>query len=184
MSCIKFCILFSPFSFYFHFYHFDSNRDIDSNVVRTTGPEIRWSGLNSSPDITSVWSRETPRFLCALVSLSVTCRFLSSLLCCWSRNWVNHAKCAQQCLTQKELSNCCLRRPWLSITKTKLLNCLFLSLIQISTESLLCPQTSITNITAWEVDLESLVIEQKCVRLFHCKHLISISCCKHLDHFF
>lgn len=107
MSCIKFCILFSPFSFYFDFYHFDSNREIDSNVVRTTGPEVRWSGLNSSPAITSVWPRETPYFLCILVSLSVTCRFLSSLFCCWSRNWVNHVKCAQQCLTQKELSNCC-----------------------------------------------------------------------------
>lgn len=191
MSCIKFCSLFSPFSFYFDFYHFDSNREIDSNVVRTTGPEVRWSGLNSSPAITSVWPRETPYFLCILVSLSVTCRFLSSLLCCWSRNWVNHVKCAQQCLTQKELSNCCSFLllfikdcPWLSITKTKLLNCFFLSLIQISTKSLLCPQTSITNITAWEVDLESLVIEQKFVWLFHCKHLINISCCKHLDQLF
>ena len=54
MSCIKFRILFSPFTFYFDVYHFDSNRDTDNNVVRTTGPEVRLPGLNSSPAIPSV----------------------------------------------------------------------------------------------------------------------------------
>ena len=106
MSCIKFHILFSPFTFYFDVYHFDSNRDTDSNVVRTTGPEVRLPGLNSSAAIPSVWW-EAPYFLCAFVSLSVRCRFLWSLLCCWSRNWVKPVKYAQQCLTQKELSTGC-----------------------------------------------------------------------------